>query len=320
MKTLEQFKSQTVSAAAAYGVRSWHASLVFNNRMWVMAGRGYGIHNDVWASEDGCNWEMITAEGPFTVRRHPAATVFENKIWIAGGRSGFLADDQSLNDVWFSENGEDWTAATLKANFTNRFGHTLNAFNGQLWIIGGFEKSKIWVADAISASDDGTYWFPINEIPAFGNRAYHTTLEHNDRLWVIGGVGASVLGPNTTGNAEVWYTDNGYHWMLASKEAGFPPRFGHTAVSDGNHIYLIGGSNPNENHHHLNDIWRSHNGTDWEEIKVTDPPLKRLGHTSLYFKNHIWAIDGAQFTFKEQTDSASITTIESISNIWAMSL
>ncbi|MGB5555995.1 MAG: hypothetical protein WBM83_15170, partial [Flavobacteriaceae bacterium] len=201
MKTLEQFKSHTVSTAPAYGTRSWHASLVFKNRMWVMAGRGNGIHNDVWASEDGNSWEMITAEGPFCIRRHPAATVFKNKMWIAGGRNGVLSDDHSLNDVWFSENGEDWTAATLNANFTHRFGHTLTAFKGHLWLIGGFKISKTWATDKVVASTDGSLWFPINKTLAFGNRAYHTSLAHDNKLWVIGGVGASVLGPDTTGNA-----------------------------------------------------------------------------------------------------------------------
>lgn len=320
MKTLEIFESYTVSSETAYGRRSWHTSLVFKNRIWVMAGKGNEIYNDVWASTDGSSWDLVTEAAPFSKRRHAAATVFENRMWIAGGRSGFLDGSQSLNDVWFTENGEDWKAATLNPNFTKRFGHSLTAFKGHMWIIGGFEKSETWASDKIIASGDGVLWFPINSTPAFGNRAYHTALVHNNLLWLIGGVGASMLGPDTTGNAEVWYSDNGQDWVLATQDASFPARFGHTAVSAGDYIYIIGGSNPNENHHHLNDIWRSHNGTDWEEMMVTAPPHKRLGHTSLFFNNRVWALDGAQFTFKEKTDSAAITAIKSISNIWAMSL
>lgn len=320
MKTLEIFESYTVSTATAYGRRSWHASLVFNNRMWVMAGPSNSSHSDIWASTDGMHWDLVTERASFIPRRNLAATIFKNKMWITGGRTSCSSGNQSLNDVWFSENGKDWKSATLNANFTKRFGHTLTTFRGSLWIIGGLKKSGIWVIDKIISSNDGEHWLPGVYNPPFGNRSYHTTVVHDNKLWVIGGVGASMLGPEKAGNAEVWYSGNGHDWILATEDAGFPPRFGHTAVTDGNHIYVMGGSNSNKNHHQLNDIWRSYNGVDWEKIKVTDPPAKRLGHTSLLFNNRIWALDGAQFTFKEQTDSASIASMESISNCWFMNL
>lgn len=320
MKILEKFESHTVSTTTTYGRRSWHASLVFKDRMWMLAGRSDSSHNDIWASEDGRRWDLVKECSSFIPRRNLAATIFENKMWVTGGCTGFSDGNQSLNDVWFSENGKDWKATTLNANFSKRFGHTLTTFRGSLWIIGGLKKSGIWVTDKIMSSTDGEYWLPGVNNPPFGNRSYHTTVVHDDKIWVIGGVGSSLLGQEKTGNAEVWYSDNGHDWNLVTENAGFPPRFGHTAVTDGDYIYVIGGSNSNENHHHLNDIWRSHNGVDWEKIIVTDPPGKRFGHTSLVYKNRIWALDGAQFKFKEHTDSASIVSMESISNSWFMNL
>ena len=42
------------------------------------------------------------------------------------------------NDVWRSADGARWAVATLRAGFAGRFGHQVVAYDGSLWVVGGY--------------------------------------------------------------------------------------------------------------------------------------------------------------------------------------
>ena len=89
-----------------------HASVVFNNKMWVLGGRDESSNkNDVWSSSDGINWTQATANAPWTARQEYTSVVFNNKMWVLGGYDGSYK-----NDVWSSSDGVNWTQATANAS------------------------------------------------------------------------------------------------------------------------------------------------------------------------------------------------------------
>ncbi len=74
----------------------------------------------------------------FSVRFGHTATAFEGKLWVIGAR---VDGGPSLNDVWYSEDGKNWTEATANAAFPPRYSHTTTVFNNKLWVIGGTNGS-----------------------------------------------------------------------------------------------------------------------------------------------------------------------------------
>jgi hypothetical protein len=65
------------------------------------------------------------------------------KLWVVGGTDG----KNSLNDVWFSPDGRQWTRATGQAAFTPRWGHAVEGFDRRLWVLGGQDgeyRSDVW--------------------------------------------------------------------------------------------------------------------------------------------------------------------------------
>ncbi len=81
--------------------REDHASLVFNNRIWVLGGYDGNRRNDVWSSSDGVNWtehKIPVGQVRWSGRSGHASVMLNNQVWVLGG---YVGDGQ--NDVWAFE-------------------------------------------------------------------------------------------------------------------------------------------------------------------------------------------------------------------------
>ncbi|UII76806.1 hypothetical protein LV716_03170 [Flagellimonas sp. HMM57] len=174
---------------AAFGARHSHTSAVFDNKLWVIGGSAtFSKFNDVWYSEDGVNWTAATEEAAFVVRSRHTSVTFDDKLWIIGGSGNdFDSTFNTLNDVWYSEDGVSWTAATQEARFFRRANHTSVTFDEKLWVIGGSGKDFDNTINDVWYSEDGTNWTRATNTAAFTKRFGHTSAVFDDRLWVIGG-------------------------------------------------------------------------------------------------------------------------------------
>ena len=69
--------------------------VVFDDKIWLMGGiedgqakLPYALHvhkGDVWVSEDGRDWRLVTDKADWGERRAQASVVFKDKIWLIGG-------------------------------------------------------------------------------------------------------------------------------------------------------------------------------------------------------------------------------------------
>jgi hypothetical protein len=78
-------------ASASWAPRIDHASAVFQNKMWVLAGMQWSSGSDladVWHSDDGFNWTCATAAAPWGSRSGSTSVAFQSQIWILGGQAG----------------------------------------------------------------------------------------------------------------------------------------------------------------------------------------------------------------------------------------
>lgn len=88
----------SINPSAAWSGRFEHTSLIYNNKIWVIAGySGVSPLNEVWTSTDGIGWAQET-NGSFAGRSGQTGVVFDGKIWIIGGRDN---SNQNLNDIWY---------------------------------------------------------------------------------------------------------------------------------------------------------------------------------------------------------------------------
>ncbi len=157
--------------SAPWSPRWGHAVAVFGDRLWILGGRcsvntAPSYLNDVWSSSDGVNWTEVTASAGWRSRCMHASPVIDAKLCILGGSYGVNFPREnfySLNDVWCSADGADWTQITDAAPWDARSGHETACFDGKIWLLGGCKftysgittLNDVWYLPSDSAEGEG---------------------------------------------------------------------------------------------------------------------------------------------------------------------
>jgi len=102
------------------------------------------------------NWSQIQYPR-FSPRYGHACVAFQNKIWVIGGHS----NEGYLNDVWSSEDGEQWTLVNPAAAFAPRAWHEVLIKDNMLWVIAGTTNNGELLHD-VWRSDNGADWTYVN--------------------------------------------------------------------------------------------------------------------------------------------------------------
>jgi len=122
--------------------RSGHRTLNFSGKLWVMGGKlqDNTLVNDVWSSENGVDWKLVTPTAGFTPRENFGEVVYKDRMWVTGGENSTGGCE---SDIWWSINGYYWVSTTAKAAFGGREGFAAAQYQGKIWIIGGRDKDKM---------------------------------------------------------------------------------------------------------------------------------------------------------------------------------
>ena len=173
--------------------------------------------NDVWRSPDGVNWEEMTSEAPWEARAGLSAASFKGKLWVLAGSQN---DDTSIggldrvffNDVWYSNDGSEWHAATLDAPWEARAGGVALVKGGWLYLLGG-EKGFIDPADYFNdvwRTRDGEHWQLVTDNAGWSPRPGHKCSVLLDHFVCMGGFG---IPANPT---DIWVSKDGANWEQVS--------------------------------------------------------------------------------------------------------
>lgn len=248
-----------------FSPRGSHASVVFNNRMWVIGwdffaadGGTPNTFSDVWSSADGASWTQHAAAAPFAARALHEVVVFNGRIWVIGGYTATTR----LNDTWSSADGTTWTQETASAAFAPRYGHKVAAFNNALWLFGGSSSSIGAFAqglDDVWRSLNGRDWVQLAPGPRFLPRTEHAVAVLNNRIFLTTGFSSNDYYTGVRFN-DVWSTADGVNWQQENPAAPFAGRNAANLISHNGELYLIGGFGVSRQHN----IWRSADGATWQ--------------------------------------------------------
>jgi len=189
---------------AAWSPRLAPGFVVFKDRMWILGGTSdfyknndTTLFNDVWSSADGKNWKLELANAPWSKRTHGKAIVFDGKIWIIGGGTR-APKANSLNDVWSSVDGVNWTLVTDSAAWAPRIWFSALVYRNRIWVLGGWSESgnigDVWY------SKDGKNWTEFKSDIQWTKRHEHSAFVFKDKIWIAGGAAE----PDYKLDSEVW--------------------------------------------------------------------------------------------------------------------
>ncbi len=235
-----------VAPEVTFDRSSRNGVVVFNGRLWVMAGDAF-IPEELWSSADGLNWRLETSDLP--AREESRLVAFKNALWLIGGRhsSPFLS-----SDVWISGDGKTWAQIPQSAPYSPRLDFSALAYDGKLWVVGGWDGA-LGLNDVWSSADGSTRQRATANAP-FARRQMHELIEFGGRMWVIGGYTSGVA------QADVWSSTDGVTWQQEIASAAFGPRYGHKVVASPERLWLIAGANAYNSDQR--DVWTSTDGKD----------------------------------------------------------
>jgi len=264
---------------APFRGRHSHASVIYKDKMWVIAGKGdTGYYNDVWYSSDGTQWTNATPAAGFCARKIQSALVFNDRMWVVAG----MCMRTYRNDVWYSTDGAEWTQAAARTSFGRRYCQAMAVYRDRMWIIGGRIGSK-WLND-VWYSKDGVNWECATDAAAFPVRFAHRALVYRGKMWIVGG-----WGPDDVCYNDVWNTTDGVNWTLVTGNAPFVPRYDHTFLDYKGMMWVIAGR---DRENKFSDVWNSKDGREWTEVISEGAFSYRQHHTSLVFNDRMWLISG----------------------------
>jgi len=293
-------------AGAQWTARDLHTSVVFTlanattTRMWVIGGfGGSNRRNDVWSSTDGIEWSQATAAAQWPERVNHTSMVYDSltgsgeAMWMIGGFTTAATD--SVNDVWYSTDGIDWTQATAAAQWTKRNNLTSLEYNNQMWVIGGYDgtnyRNDVWY------STDGVDWTQATAAAQWARRSNHKSVVFSNRMWVVGGFDPSHFN-------DVWYSTDGTDWTQATANSQWESREDHTSLVYNNQMWIVGGRADTNaclgGNTWCNDVWYSTDGSDWTQSTSNAEWGQRSMHTSVVYGNQMWIIGGFDAEVSDQ--------------------
>lgn len=290
------------TTSAPWTERDAHSIAVFKDMMYLIGGVfGNGIvtkngvveywnaphGSDIWTTPDGLSWTQQTNNAPWKNRRSVGTVVFQNKLWLMGGWSQY--DYKYDNRIWWTEDGLKWNLATsTAARWPGREGHTLNVYNGKIYLIGGVDFVKRITYNDVWESSDGINWTEVTSNANWSPRYDHAVSIFDGKLYLTGGLHINTH--QTEG--EVWISTDGKNWEKRTPQ--WPSRHGHISLTFKDALWVIGGWHEGKGAENkgINDTWFTRDGINWTKTKTDGPWLGREDHMGEVFKNTMWVTGG----------------------------
>ena len=185
--------------AADWSPRKQHTVIVYRDKLWLFGGADQvktdftTVHtlNDVWFSDDGLHWTQVTANAPRSPREGTRAVVLNDAMYMVGA--------EGEPDVWRFD-GTNWTQAATSVPWGPRFGYGANAFDGRLWVLGGYRSDPKDALNDVWYTRDGVTWTEQTEHAPWGPRD-PLTVVYKDALWIYSG---KHTGANDSWGGDLW--------------------------------------------------------------------------------------------------------------------
>lgn len=130
---------ELVTENAAWSPRAYHQVAVFKNKLYLMAGGNYTpsyhAHNDVWMSEDGKKWELVTPHAPWYERIWFTTAIYRDCLWVLGGWSN--NPSRNWDDAWYTTDGTTWHLLKTDKKWKERHAQITLVYKDKIWVAGG---------------------------------------------------------------------------------------------------------------------------------------------------------------------------------------
>ena len=199
------------------------------------------------------------------VRDNGGAWGYNGDLYVAGGL-GLGPGPYARYVRKSTDGGATFTEITSTPAFGFRNNFATCVHDNKMWLSGGNDQAGGSYADSFNNdvywSTDGITWTVARadgDTFGFTKVWKHSMIGFDNKLWVVGGeIDSSGVGAYTD---EVWYSDNGATWTLATAAPGWAVRKEPGLLVFDNKLWMLGG----EGASHYNDVWYTTDGVTWTQ-------------------------------------------------------
>jgi len=177
-----------------------HSLVSYDGCLWQLGGRNCwptcADTSDVRKSTDGgANWTKVgdlpNNEYGHNTRSEFGCVSFGGYIYILGGRdvrAGASGWDYSLDDIWRTSDGVNWTKVLDHAPWGRRYSFGCVVHNNEVYVIGGNTESSTGQVD-VWKSSNMVDWQLVCEKQIYSDRRHRDfgCVSHNDYIYIVGG-------------------------------------------------------------------------------------------------------------------------------------
>jgi len=197
--------------------------------------------------------------------------------------------------TWSFSTENSWIVKTTSASFPNRRHHASLAYDGKVWVIGGWDGTNYM--NDVWYTSDGATWTRATASANFDARTYHAACVFDGKMWVIGGQGVvGADGGTRAWRKDVWYSTDGKTWTRETATAPFGERTFHKLLAydsgSGEKMWLIAGTDNESLDISNNDVWSTSDGSSWTRVTSSAAFSARVYFDALVYDSKMWVIGG----------------------------
>lgn len=230
----------------------------------------------------------------------------------AADSSAIALPERGRREISLHQQGQ-WRSFPNTNSWAPRDGAGVLVMDGKVYLLGGWlygpVTNEVWVTTDLKT------WQFLGKAP-WEARHGAGWLVHDQRLWVVGG---DLID-------DVWSSPDGVTWRLEALRAPFGKRYTPNTVSKDGYIYLYAGqywepvdwciNRPDCRPVGYNDVWRSRDGRNWEQVNANSPWSPRgLVHGGMVWNNEIILLGGG--LKGSQPNEAFNDTMIEFRDIWS---
>ena len=310
--TWHEIIADTDDSPAHWEGRSTHASVVYQDKMWLIGGRTASEAHiaEVWSSTDGYNWTEVNPSAAFGARKEFVSMVHDDKMWVLGGEiEGYVL----ANDVWYSSDGANWHEATEAASW-----HARDYFGGVSFASGATGSDEMWVLGHYTGdprgipgvedhhySTDGSTWSSVS-VSGLPPSSFFPAITFNNAILIVGGyfyTNSAWSNSNT-----IYSSTDGVNWTELSVSGSiWDARRIHTTLVYDDKLWVLAG----DSGYNRDDYWYSSDGTQWHEAIASGSKWEaRSVHTSVNYAGRMWMLGGYGSTGDKQLNDVWASGLE----------
>jgi len=239
------------------------------------------------------DWVCVTEHAAWAPRDSCGEVVFEGKMWLLGG--WFSSYIIGPRDVWCSADGVTWKEVTHEAGWRHGDLPTTMVHKGKMWFMGGWYAGRLPEASGsneVWSSADGAHWDCVTPNAGWSPRLGAAGVVFRERMWILGGLERYFDGELRHLRNDVWHSEDGATWTLATAAAPWSPRAFHCAVVFRDKIWVLGGGNYLPEYLGFNDVWNSSDGITWNKVTDHAPWAPRIWFSAVVFRDCLWVLGG----------------------------